>query len=264
MKKQDLTSFYDNEGWKFQDDFSADSIINENLTEVASDYVTNVRNRIQEHLGSGESLLDIGCGPIQYPEYLEYSNSFSKRVCVDLSNEALKIARNKLGGEGRFILGDYLELPSLKDAPFSAAALINVLYHCDKMRQEEFVRKILNDLTPGAKLVIIYSNPYTFSALLTKFLVGVKRSLMIRRGKDRKGLENPIYFYRHSIRFWKRFTMEAEVSKFAWRTFSPQLEKLLFHQKFGGRLMLKILFNLEKIPSWAYFSEYTLVVLKKI
>ena len=96
MKKQDLTSFYDNEGWKFQDDFSADSIINENLTEVASDYVTNVRNRIQEHLGSGESLLDIGCGPIQYPEYLEYSNSFSKRVCVDLSNEALKIARSKL------------------------------------------------------------------------------------------------------------------------------------------------------------------------
>jgi hypothetical protein len=59
--------------------------------------VSSVRNRIKEHLGSGDILLDIGCGPIQYPEYLEYSEHFGKRLCLDLSNEALKIAKMKLG-----------------------------------------------------------------------------------------------------------------------------------------------------------------------
>ena len=186
-------------------------------------------------------------------------------MCIDLSSEALKIAKKKLGGHGSVIVGDYLELDTSSDSPFDGAALINVLYHCDKNRQEEFVRKILSDLSPGANLVIVYSNPFTFSSILTGFFVGVKHVLIeICTGKQRKNLKNPIYFYRHPITFWKRFGNEAKITKFAWRTFSPQLEKLIFREKLGGRFLLRILFNIEKTPIWSYFSEYTLVVLRKI
>jgi ubiquinone/menaquinone biosynthesis C-methylase UbiE len=94
-----------------------------------------VRLRILENLGGGKNLLDIGCGPIQYREYAGYSKNFELRVCNDLSQEALKIARSKIGVHGKYIVGDYLAMSSLREAPFDGAAFINVLYHVEKVSQ---------------------------------------------------------------------------------------------------------------------------------
>ena len=73
MKKETVEDFYNNTGWKLEGENTRDAIINENLTPVAAEYVSKVRLRILENLGGGKNLLDIGCGPIQYPEYAEYS-----------------------------------------------------------------------------------------------------------------------------------------------------------------------------------------------
>jgi SAM-dependent methyltransferase len=264
VTNQDVKKFYDNEGWQYLGDNSRDAIINENLTKVAASYVSNVRLRILDNLGSGDALLDVGCGPIQYPEYVSYSQNFKLRVCVDLSEEALKLAKNKIGKHGVFIVGDYLHLEASKEAPFAGATLINVLYHIEKNKQEELVRKILADLRPGANLVIVYSNPRTLSAIVTKFLVAIKHKFIegVRR-KNIETLENPIYFFRHPISFWDNFRNEAFVTTSAWRTFSPALERLLFREHLFGAHFLRVLFRLEKCKFWGLISEYTLIVLKK-
>jgi len=264
MAKQSVKDFYENEGWKYSESQSHDAQINENLSLVASDYVSKVRLRILENLGSGNNLLDIGCGPIQYREYLEYSKNFELRVCVDLSAEALKLAKMKLKEKGNYIAGDYLEIIDLNQAPFDGSTLINVLYHIERDKQEKFVRKILADLNPGARLVIVYSNPRTFSAVLTRFLVKVKKVFnRISSGGRKLSGVNPIYFYRYPLSFWRIFQDSSEVKILAWRTFSPQLEQIFFRRNLLGKLLLKVLFRLEELKWWVKFAEYPMVIITK-
>ena len=264
MSQSGVADFYDGPGWKLENGLTYDAIINENLNIVASDYVHKVRNRIAENLGSGDKLLDVGCGPIQYPEYQDYSRKFNKRICIDLSQPALDLAKSKIGNHGEFIKGDYLELPTSEFAPFDGATLINVLYHVKKEKQAELVHKILADLNFGSNLVIVYSNSKTLSAQITKIAVQllhfVKRFLL---GKSKLEIENPIYFYRFPNNFWNQFEDVANVKKKAWRTFSPQLEKVLFKRYLGGAVLLRGLFRLEKFSIWKNFAEYTLIVLEK-
>jgi ubiquinone/menaquinone biosynthesis C-methylase UbiE len=264
MEKQSVESFYNNHGWDVVEGNTNDALINENLKPVAKDYVSKVRRRIRENLGSGDALLDVGCGPIQYPEYLEYSMNFQIRVCVDLSEKALQLAAQKIGSHGIFINGDYLDIATPGSAPFSGATMINVLYHVDKSKQELLVRKILRDLKSGARLVVVYSNPNTISARLTRFLVSVKRVVKGSRISRSDGRStNPIYFYRFPLNFWERFDDIAKVDTKAWRTFSPALEKLLFRRYLGGNLLLRLIFRLENFKLWTRFAEYTLVVMEK-
>ena len=264
MPRISVKDFYDNKGWEFSNANSHDAVINENLSKVACSYVNKVRLRIKERLGFGKNLLDIGCGPIQYKEYEAYSEEFELRICVDLSKKALKIAKQKIGLKGKYIVGDYLSLAPLEFAPYDGAALINVLYHVDKNLQSTLVKKILSELNPGKKLVIIYSNPNTLSAALTKIAVFSKHLLLLKFGNQHaSNLDNPIYFYRHKPRFWKQFSELALVEILAWRTFSPPIEKLIFRKFLFGSSGLKILFRLEQYPFWAKFAEYQMIVLTK-
>jgi SAM-dependent methyltransferase len=264
MTKSEVGDFYEGPGWKLDNGVTYDAKINENLDSVATEYVHKVRNRIAANLGAGKNLLDVGCGPIQYSEYQEYSKNFKKRICVDLSQAALDLAKEKIGEHGEFIKGDYLTLPTPAFAPYDGAALVNVLYHVDKERQSELVRKILHDLNTGSKFVIVYSNPNTLSALLTKFSVHIlhfmKRTILGRRKTE---LENPIYFFRYPNRFWSQFSDVAIVDQKAWRTFSPSLEKIFFKRYLGGKVLLKFLFKLEEMNMWKNVAEYTLIVLEK-
>ena len=264
MESGNVENFYNSKGWERIGNDTQDALINENLTQVASSYVSKVRNRITEKLGTGDALLDVGCGPIQYPEYVEYSRNFNTRICVDLSSKALTLAKERIGKHGIFIQGDYLSLETPKQAPFAGATLINVLYHVDKAKQEQLVRKILGDLSSGATLVIVYSNPHTISAVVTRILVQLKKAILKLFPSNRdKNFENPIYFFRFPISFWDRFQDQAIVNKNAWRTFSPALEKILFKNFLGGHFLLEILYRIESFKWWTNFAEYTIVCLKK-
>jgi hypothetical protein len=264
MTRISVKDFYDNEGWDFSNANSHDAVINENLSEVASTYVSSVRLRIKENLGSGENLLDIGCGPIQYEEYGAYSEKFKLRICVDLSKKALKVAERRIGTKGRYIIGDYLSLPPLEFAPYDGATLINVLYHVEKELQSSLVRKVLSELNPGKKLVIVYSNPNTLSAAVTQAVVFGKHLFLRIFGKQKtRDLANPIYFYRHRPNFWKQFSDLAYTEILSWRTFSPSLEKLIFRKLLLGEIGLRMLFRLEQYSFWAKFSEYQMIVLTK-
>ena len=264
MVRVSVKDFYDNEGWQFSNSNSHDAVLNENLSEVASHYISKVRMRIKNHLGDGGNLLDIGCGPIQYEEYVSYSEMFKLRICVDLSEKALKVAEQRIGLNGKYIVGDYLSLPPLDFSPYDGATLINVLYHVDKELQSTLVRKILSELNPGKKLVIVYSNPNTLSAAVTQTaVIGKHLFLRIFDKQNARDLDNPIYFYRHKPKFWKQFSDSASIEILSWRTFSPPLEKLIFRKLLLGDLGLRMLFRLEQYSFWAKFSEYPMIVLTK-
>jgi SAM-dependent methyltransferase len=264
MNSRNVGKFYDDFGWVEIGSHTYDALINENLEEIAQPYIRNVRLRIKRNLGTGKSVLDVGSGPIQYPEYEAYSDNFEIRVCVDMSQRALDLARNRIGVKGVFYRGDFLTLPRLSEAPFDGAALVNVLYHVQKDSQQALVEKILQELNPGAKLVVVYSNPNSFSSTLTKWLLKLKRLLqklhLIRKPRFS---ENPIYFYRHPIQFWDNFSGLANVQVKAWRTLDPSLETLISKNYFFARVLLNLFFRLEEREFWAKIAEYQLVILEK-
>jgi len=63
--------------------------------------------RVNRHLAQhGNCLLDAGSGPVQWPEYLTYSEGYRYRVCADISITALKAARHKLLQRGLYVVAD--------------------------------------------------------------------------------------------------------------------------------------------------------------
>jgi SAM-dependent methyltransferase len=249
-----VSAFYSAKGWINVDGFSLDASLNENLTACADKYVKAVRERLGEHLNGGEKLLDIGCGPIQYLEYLNYSNEYQYRYCVDFSATALSQARTKLGDKGRYFQGDFLDAKLLNVYNFDAALLINVLYHVRIDMQEEFVLKLLSHLRPGGKAIIVYSNPRSISTKITNLGKSMKS---FRKNSKQDSVS--IYFQRHDLAFWDKFNESAVIKIYAWRTFSPQIEKVLFRNK----KMLDVLFRLENLSWWWKISEYQTIVLEK-
>ena len=84
-----VKNFYETKGWTQVGDVTSDAAAFEDLREAARSYVSACRLRVLKHLPKGgHRLLDMASGPIQYPEYLKYSEGFDTRVCVDLSARA--------------------------------------------------------------------------------------------------------------------------------------------------------------------------------
>jgi hypothetical protein len=182
---------------------------------------------------------------------------------VDLSKKALNIAKSKIGEHGAFFVGDYLDIKTGYE-PYGGAALVNVLYHVDILNQEKMIRKILSELEIGAALVVVYSNPKSFSSRLNMILVFIKRLLrLLFQRKNFNSQSNPIYFRRHNLDFWQLFQDESSVKIRAWRTFTPAIEKVLFRRFFMGQRILELLYKIEDYKFWAKIAEYQIITLNK-
>ena len=107
-----VKAFYDNHGWiENEKKQSIDAQKFEDLRECAQNYLIKCRTKINKFLPShGKHFLDMASGSIQYPEYIEYSKKFLKRHCVDLSEDALKIAKQKIGSHGEYYNKDFFDL----------------------------------------------------------------------------------------------------------------------------------------------------------
>ncbi len=110
--KHQVREFYDQIGWKEASDGFYQNASYEDLRPVAREYIHNCHLRVLRHLNpSGRLLLDAGSGPIQYPEYLDYSSGYQHRVCADISMVALQDARKRIGTHGLFTVCDIANLP---------------------------------------------------------------------------------------------------------------------------------------------------------
>ena len=258
-----VAEFYGSVGWETEDEITEDARRWEDLREHAASYVSRCRLRVARHVPErGRCLLDMASGPIQYPEYREYSRNFDKRYCVDLSAKALAAAKKRIGDHGVFLRGSFFDL-DLEDDFFDCAVSLHTIYHIDRDRQEEAVRKMLRVTKPGKPVIIVYSNPHT---IIDGF--GVPRRLRQAIGRivrRHKKVESGVYFHAHPLRWWRRFSDDADVKIRPWRAFAAHHQRRLFPDSPFGERMLAALFRMEDRLPWMFvsFFQYPMIVLVK-
>jgi SAM-dependent methyltransferase len=256
-----VKTIYETTGWAMVGDVTYDAQAFEDLRGAAQSYVSKCRLRVLKHLPKrGHRLLDMASGPVQYTEYLKYSEGFDTRVCVDLSQRALDAAKLKLGAHGEYHVGDFLDL-SIEQV--DAAISLHTIYHIHKSRQEAAVRKLVSVTKPGGKIVIVYSNPaYFISALLSP----LRKIVRLLRPRQNEGETlDAIYFHRYPRIWWKRFTDLGTVQIHPWRTFGTREQRTFFPDNRLGVAMFSGLFALEdRYPR--FFSAvglYPMIVITK-
>jgi ubiquinone/menaquinone biosynthesis C-methylase UbiE len=253
-----VKGFYETAGWESDSKgITLDSQLWEDLRPAASEYVSRCRKKLLKHLPqSGEFILDAASGPVQYPEYLEYSKNFKKRYCVDISSKALEKAKKKLGDHGEYHCASLLDLP-FKDNYFDAVLSLHTIYHIDKDQQEQAVRQLLRVSKPGVPVVIVYSNP-------DRFLAVAKRTLLFKKARQNDS-KSDLYFFAHPLGWWSRFGDVAQVSIFPWRSMTASdSTKFIPDNSFGKLLFKTILKAEETMPSLATrLGAYPIVVLQK-
>src|SRR5690606_10436432 len=123
--------------------------------------------RVNRHIKpGGRYLLDAGSGPVQWPEYLTYSESYRFRICLDISMIALKEARQRLGENGLYVVADITNLPFASNV-FDGVVSLHTLHHLTLADQKIAYFDIHRVLLPEAAAVVV--NGYRVSPLMQRF-----------------------------------------------------------------------------------------------
>lgn len=165
--KQEVRDFYDQVGWQQVGDNRVggnDRYQNaryEDLRPVAQEYIHRCHLRVGRFLKpQGRLLLDAGSGPIQYPEYLEYSRQYTYRVCADISITALKEARNRIGEHGLFVVMDIANLPFKSDV-FEGVVSLHTIHHLPEGEHLRAYGEIYRVLAPACQAAIVNGWPHS-------------------------------------------------------------------------------------------------------
>jgi SAM-dependent methyltransferase len=234
--KREVREFYDSVGWKGIGQGLYQNARYEDLRPVSRNYIHRCHLRVKRFIPQqGEYLLDAGSGPIQYPEYLEYSKGFRYRVCLDISMLALKEARERIGEHGLFVQGDIANLP-FKSKAFEGSVSLHTwaMKILDKYRDRRIGEKEPFEVDPsGDNQLINLQGTFTF-----KHDYGWIKSEL----KDIPGLE---------IRVW--------------RSVSTAFMRAFIHRKLLGGLVLVLLYLLEEaFPHiLGKLGQYPLILFQK-
>lgn len=269
LKSKDLietkvADFYDSFGWSDASDQGTtnDADLWEDLRPCAQKYVSDCRKRVQKHIPkSGGAIVDAASGPIQYEEYFNYSAGYGKRICVDISEKALELARLKLGDKGTYLKSSILDLP-IPTESVDAAISLHTIYHIDKDHQVLAVRELLRILRPGAPLVVVYSNPQEFVSCTLQRL---REWGLLAPPPKAKITNETLYFFPHTLSWWQQFVDTAYVQIFPWRSVAASTSQKIIPNNRFGRLLFRGLYWLEeKFPNFmARHGVYPMIVLKK-
>ncbi len=294
--KQEVRQFYDRVGWQVVGAQGEQQIYQnaryEDLRPVSQEYIHRCHLRVARHLPSlGRMLLDAGSGPIQYPEYLVYSQGYTYRVCADISITALQEARKRIGEHGLFVVADVAHMPFMPGA-FDGLVSLHTIHHLPESEHLQAYLEFHRLLAAGGSAVVV--NGWPDSRLMQRFEPLVRfanrlRSFINRRRGDApdaprprrkvkvQRLEQPgsdpeegglrgTFTNRHGVAW-----MKGEVGAYmpleiwVWRSVNVRFLRALIHPWLAGRLWLKLLYRLEE--RWPhYFGEngqYPLVVLRK-
>jgi ubiquinone/menaquinone biosynthesis C-methylase UbiE len=257
LTEEKVRDFYEKDGWAADSKgTTTDAQLWEDLRPCAKHYVSACRRKLLAHLPQkGELFLDCASGPIQYPEYLEYSEGFKKRVCVDISQRALDVAQKKLGSRGETVCASLLSLP-FPDNHFDASVSLHTIYHIDRTQQEAAVRQLIRTAKPGSPVVIVYSNPDRLLARLKRLF---KSNSTPQEDSER------IYFYSYPLNWWKRFEDQASVRILPWRSLTAKDAQRFIPSGKLGEWILRGILALEKIfpRLMAKMGAYPMIILTK-
>jgi ubiquinone/menaquinone biosynthesis C-methylase UbiE len=278
--KQQVRDFYDQVGWQKTSGDLYQNARYEDLRPVSMEYIQRCHLRVCRFLPArGRFLLDAGSGPVQYAEYLTYSQNHAYRVCADISIVALIEARKRLGKRGLYVVSDVANLPFRRDA-FDGAVSLHTLHHLPLTDQFRAYLEIHRVLAPGNTAVVV--NGWTQAPLMraTNWLVRLAETvggwIARQRGKPvppkkpekRKAADEGSGTFTRKLDaglLKKELAGKVSIEIAAWRSVSPRWMRALVHSPTGGRLWLRLLYALEdRFPRWfGENGQYPLVVLRK-
>ena len=281
--KQQVREFYDQIGWQEVGAGLYQNAHYEDLRPVARDYIHRCHLRINRYINrGGKYLLDAGSGPIQYPEYLEYSKGYQYRVCADISAVALQEARSRIGDHGLFIVADIANLP-FKPGIFEGIVSLHTIHHLPEDEHLLAYRELYRLLAPSSSAVIVngwpssalmrFFNPlihlsnrgkYYFARLSGRAVQTEVNSTQQKNPGDKKA--KGTFTNRHDYQWVQGAVGQYMALKIlVWRSVSVRFTRSLIHRWLGGRFWLWLLYSLEE--RFPYFfgknGQYPLIVIQK-
>jgi SAM-dependent methyltransferase len=264
--KQQVREFYDEVGWSQVGEGLYQNARYEDLRPVSRDYIHNCHLRVNRHIASrGDLLLDAGSGPVQWPEYLTFSEGYRFRVCLDISITALKEARARLKDRGLYVVADIANLPFKSDV-FDGEVSMHTIHHLPMSEHRKAYLELLRVLKPGKSMAIVngWDNPSLMQ--LVQPLIQLGR-LVSGRALKRKKNDSPdgTFVAKMTPRWLKQELHDVKFNIYAWRSLSTVFLKSFVRPRFGGKAFLRFMFWLEdRFPR--FFGEngqYPLIVMKK-
>ncbi len=269
--KQQVREFYDRIGWSQVGDGLYQNARYEDLRPVSRDYIHNCHLRVSRHLASrGRFLLDAGSGPVQWPEYLAYSQGYAYRVCADISITALKEARARLQERGLYVVADVANLPFAPSA-FDGAVSMHTIHHLPLAEHRKAYTELDRVLKPGQTAVVIngWHNPLLMR--LAEPLIALGRLLTGRSAKRKKDWaaeeDRAGTFVEKMTPAWLRHELQGAVrfTIYPWRSLSPRFMRWFIRPRLGGRALLRLVFALEeRFPRFfGEHGQYPMIVIHK-
>ncbi len=265
--KSQVRAFYDSIGWKQIADGVYQNARYEDLRPVSREYIHRCHLRVARHIPtSGRFMLDAGSGPIQYPEYLEYSRGYQYRVCLDISQRALVEAKKRIADHGLYVVGDIANLP-FKPGVFDGLISLHAVHHLPSQEQGRAFREFYRVLSAGGRAVVVYSwgkasplmrlaQPFVRLGFAAIRLFRRLRRLAFSQQIPVEGLKPEAetllsvggsYTHKHSFRWMARNVGDLpgfEVR--VWRSVNTSFLRALIHRKALGVFWLRLLFALEE------------------
>ena len=271
--KQEVREFYDQVGWSQIGEGLYQNSRYEDLRPVVQEYTHKCHLRVNRYLDpAGELMLDAGSGPVQWPEYLTYSQGYRYRVCADLSITALREARQRLGDQGLYVVMDIAHLPFKADA-FDGLISLHTIHHLPPEQHARAYAELYRVLKPGRRGVAV--NGWNDSRIIriSEYLLGLIRPARRERRKNRlsgkrsaKNVNNGTFVHKSNAG-WLRGQLQGILpfEIYCWRSIGTNFTRAFIREKAGGRLILRLIYWLEeRFPR--FFGEegqYPIIAFKK-
>jgi len=250
--KQQVREFYDQIGWSQVGEGLYQNARYEDLRPVSREYVHNCHMRVKRHLApSGDIMLDAGSGPVQWPEYLTYSENYRYRLCADISIMALKEARTRLGDKGLFVVADIANLP-FKPEVFDGVVSMHTIHHLPMGEHRKAYTELYRVLKTARTAVVVNGWYRPLIAIMTRPLIQLQRVFSGQALKKKKiaDVDDPFgTFVNKATPQWfkKEFASLFKYEIFVWRSLSPRILLSLIRPNGFGKFMLKVFYRLEEL-----------------
>ena len=280
--KKEIGQFYDQIGWQLEGEGVYQNARYEDLRPVSSEYIHNCHMRVKRHLApTGDFLLDAGSGPVQYDEYLTYSENYRYRVCMDLSVVALQEARKRLGDKGVYVNADIANLP-FKDDTFDGIVSLHTIHHVPIEEKVGVYKDLHRTLKPGRSMVTVDGWAEVPLGKAMSFFMRIANRLRRWTGKEAPKMPPDVQtngqngdavklptgtFVLKTSAKWFHSVMKDQLPYEirVWRSVSVKFLRSVIQPEWGGRFWLRVLYRLEEwFPH--YFGEkgqYPLIIIKK-
>jgi SAM-dependent methyltransferase len=127
-------------------------------------------------LQTGDSVLDIGCGPADVLAMLPDVNYLG----VDLSPTYIENAKRRFGARGKFQVGSVYDLLALREQNFTAILAQGLLHHLSDNEAEALCAFAAKRLSTGGRLVTVDPARTEQQGFLARFLVDHDRGKDVR------------------------------------------------------------------------------------